>query len=86
MPLFLNGRSRIPLTILEDCWFIYLPSREAIAAELEPLTSIRPKDRVLAIVRELGIRVVDLSPALAAPPGIKSRFVFPEMGHYNENG
>ena len=65
---------------------IYLPSRPTIAAELAPSTSFRPKARFLAIARELGIRVVDLTPDLAAPPGLNSWYVFPEFGHYNNHG
>jgi hypothetical protein len=44
------------------------------------------RDRVLAIVRDAGIQVVDIDPAFRASGDPLSLFPFRAQGHYNERG
>ncbi len=65
-------------------YFVYLPawSRYANVPEL----GVEQRERVLAIVKTLGIPTIDIHPAFQAQNNPLSLFPFRKNGHYNENG
>ncbi len=69
-----------------DMVLVYVPGRSTIRVELEPSEPQHLKNTVLAMMAELDIRAIDMTPDLAAPPGINSRVPFPQLGHFNERG
>ena len=66
--------------------FVYLPRHGKNSAGLESPAGAQPNSLVVALVRELEIRMVDLTPTLAGLAALNSLYPYPEMGHYNENG
>jgi hypothetical protein len=74
-------------------YFVYLPSwsslvppSRAMEVEIPSEVDIRERDRILTVVHELKIPLVDLLPVLKGQPNPAALFPFGQWGHYNEAG
>jgi hypothetical protein len=63
--------------------FVYLPQYERYT---HPWLANPDRQRVISMVRELGIRIIDLHPAFASQPDPMSLFPFRLPGHYDVRG
>lgn len=63
--------------------FVYLPQYERYT---HPWLANPDRQRVLSIVAELGITVIDVHPAFASQPDPMSLFPFRRAGHYDVLG
>ncbi|MET0165311.1 MAG: hypothetical protein ABW318_09950 [Vicinamibacterales bacterium] len=73
--------------------FVYLPRWASVATAtlpnrglIHPETDRQWRSEVLAIVNDLHLPLIDLSPAFRADRDPLVFFPFRRMGHYNENG
>ncbi len=73
--------------------FVYLPSWSSYARVPYPTEvaipseiDIKERPRVLSIVKELGITLIDLYPVIGAQRDPLALFPFKRWGHYNEEG
>jgi hypothetical protein len=64
-------------------YFIYLPSRDRFG---NPKLAIYHRERVLALVRAVGLPLIDIAGAFEAQDDPLSLFPFRRMIHYNEAG
>lgn len=64
--------------------FVYLPNWPRYTGNLRPHEQMR--DKVLEIVRGMGIPVIDIHPAFESHGDPMSLFPFSAPGHYNEEG
>lgn len=76
-----------------ELYFIYLPSWWSYARSPYPTevaipseTDIKERPRVLSVVKELGIPLIDLYPVIGAQRDPLALFPFKRWGHYNEEG
>ena len=66
-------------------YFVYLPVWHRYAEDQDPGTYCH-RDRVLALVRDLGIPIIDVCEAFGRHPDALSLFPFRILGHYNAQG
>lgn len=57
--------------------FVYLPT---------PATDVSDRDEVIAVAREVGLQVIDLSAVFARYPDVMSIYPFREHAHFNAHG
>jgi hypothetical protein len=65
-------------------YFVYLPTSTRFFDT--PEIGVKQRVRVLDLVANLGIPIIDVSVEFQAHPDVRSLFPFREHGHYNERG
>jgi hypothetical protein len=67
-----------------ELYFVYLPNWTRYANQLQP--GEKQRENVMAIVKKLGVPIIDIYPVFQAQREPMSLFPFRAPGHYNEAG